>query len=109
MRAILFGLATGNFASGFAPIFELLLWPGLALLLYATFTQVWLNQLPAAFRDGSFITAALIGNFVVLPVLVLGVLMLVLVLLVPAPTRSSPSRTRPTETFAGPSRSRLDC
>lgn len=77
LAAILLGLALGGFAPVLAPTFELLLWPGLALLLYATFTQVRLNQLPAAFKDGAFISAALIGNFVVLPVLVLGVLMLV--------------------------------
>ncbi|MCX8999695.1 arsenic resistance protein [Rhizobiaceae bacterium BDR2-2] len=77
LAAILLGLATGSAVPGLAPVFELLLWPGLALLLYATFTQVRLDQLPAAFRDGSFIFAALIGNFVVLPVLVWGVLMLV--------------------------------
>ncbi|MGE4340662.1 MAG: arsenic resistance protein, partial [Pigmentiphaga sp.] len=55
---------------------ERLLWPGLALLLYATFTQVPFDQLPAAFKDGAFISAALLGNFVVLPVLVLGVVAL---------------------------------
>lgn len=77
LAAILLGLAIGRSAAILAPTFELLLWPGLALLLYATFTQVRLNQLPVAFRDGTFISAALIGNFVVLPVLVLGVLMLV--------------------------------
>lgn len=77
LAAILLGLAIGSAAPALAPTFELLLWPGLALLLYATFTQVRLNQLPAAFKDGAFIAAALIGNFVVLPVLVLGVLMLV--------------------------------
>ncbi|KUO51845.1 MAG: bile acid:sodium symporter [Sphingomonadales bacterium BRH_c42] len=77
LAAILLGLVIGSVAPGLAPMFELLLWPGLALLLYATFTQVRLDQLPAAFRDRKFISAALLGNFIVLPVLVLGVLMLV--------------------------------
>lgn len=76
LAAILLGLAIGSFAQGVAPTFELLLWPALALLLYATFTQVRLDQLPAAFKDGAFISAALIGNFLVLPVLIFGVLML---------------------------------
>lgn len=76
LAAILLGLAIGSFAQGIAPTFELLLWPVLAVLLYATFTQVRLDQLPAAFKDGIFISAALIGNFFVLPVLVFGVLML---------------------------------
>ena len=75
--AIIIGLAIGSVAPGLAPTFELLLWPGLALLLYATFTQVRLDQLPAAFKDGAFNSSALIGNFVVLPVLVWGVLLLV--------------------------------
>lgn len=76
LAAILLGLTIGSFATGLAPSFERLLWPGLALLLYATFTQVPFNQLPAAFKDGAFISAALLGNFVVLPVLAFGVLML---------------------------------
>ncbi len=75
--AIIIGLVIGSVASGLASRLELLLWPGLALLLYSTFTQVRFDQLPAAFKDSRFISAALFGNFVVLPVLVFGVLMLV--------------------------------
>jgi ACR3 family arsenite transporter len=75
--AILIGLATGGAAPGLAAAFEPLLWPGLALLLYATFTQAGLVELPASFKDGAFLSAALLGNFIVLPILVSGVLALV--------------------------------
>lgn len=77
LAAIILGLALGSVAPALAPTLELLLWPALAILLYVTFTQVRLDQLPAAFKDARFVSAALIGNFVVLPVLVWGVLMLV--------------------------------
>ncbi|RWR32335.1 arsenic resistance protein [Sinirhodobacter populi] len=77
LAAILAGLGIGSIAPGLAPVFEWLLWPGLALLMYATFTQVRLSRLPAAFRDRAFISAALSGNFIVVPVLVWGVLHLV--------------------------------
>ena len=74
--ALLFGLAVGGGAPALAPVFERLLWPGLALLLYVTFTQVPLARLPAAFKDGAFMSAALLGNFVILPLLVWGVVSL---------------------------------
>jgi len=51
-------------------VFEALLWPLLVLLLYATFVQVPLLHLSAAFRDHRFSAAMLLGNFVVLPALV---------------------------------------
>lgn len=51
-------------------MFEALLWPLLVLLLYATFVQVPLLHLSAAFRDHRFSAAMLLGNFVVLPALV---------------------------------------
>ncbi len=75
--AIILGLIVGGAVAALAPTFERLLWPSLALLLYATFTQVRLDQLPAAFKDRAFISAAMIGNFIVLPLLILGVLTLV--------------------------------
>lgn len=75
--AIIIGLALGNAAPALAPTLEALLWPALAVLLYATFTQVPFAQLPVAFKDARFVSAALIGNFVVLPVLVWSILLLV--------------------------------
>lgn len=76
LAAIIIGLALGSAAPALAPALEALLWPALAVLLYTTFTQVPLAQLPAAFRDVRFVSAALIGNFAVLPVLIWGVLLL---------------------------------
>ncbi|MFN7177396.1 MAG: arsenic resistance protein [Thermaurantiacus sp.] len=94
LAAILAGFALGVAAPAAAPAFEALLWPALALLLAATFTQVPLVELPAAFRDRRFITAVLVANFVAVPLLVAALLPLlppdpairlgvVLVLLVP--------------------------
>lgn len=92
--AILVGLMLGSAFPALAPAFEALLWPALAALLYTTFTQIRLIDLPTAFSDIRFVCAALIGNFLLLPLLVFAVLMLapddpaillglVLVLLVP--------------------------
>jgi hypothetical protein len=49
---------------------EMLLWPALGLLLYATFTQIPLTRLSTALRDGRFLTALLLGNFVLIPLIV---------------------------------------
>lgn len=49
---------------------ERVLWPMLGLLLYATFTQVPLRRLPAAWRNLRFMSALLTANFVLVPVLV---------------------------------------
>ena len=51
---------------------EVILWPVLGLLLYATFAQVPLLHLNDAFLDHRFIKAVLIGNFILLPLLVWG-------------------------------------
>lgn len=72
--AILAGLGVGSAAPALAPSFEMVLWPALGFLLYTTFTQVPLIHLPAAFRDLRFMSAALIGNFVFVPLLVGGLL-----------------------------------
>ncbi len=74
--AILAGLGIGSTAPMLAPLLETLLWPILGLLLFTTFTQVALTQLPEAFRDGRFMSATLLGNFVVLPVAVWGLTVL---------------------------------
>ena len=75
--AITVGLMLGNGAPGAARVLEHMLWPALALLMYATFTQIPLAQLPAAFKDIRFVLATLVGNFVILPILVATVLLLV--------------------------------
>lgn len=77
LAAIVIGLAIGSAVPDLAAAFEALLWPALAVLLFTTFTQVPFVQLPAAFKDMRFVSAALIGNFAVLPVLIWGVLLLV--------------------------------
>tara|TARA_R110000823_G_scaffold119998_8_gene244374 strand:- start:42134 stop:43111 length:978 start_codon:yes stop_codon:yes gene_type:complete len=68
--AVLAGLCVGTLAPGVGPLFEVLLWPVLATLLYATFVQVPLLHVREAFRDGRFGLASLLGNFVVIPLLV---------------------------------------
>lgn len=70
LAAIAAGLAAGASAPGVAGPMEAALWPALAALLYATFTQVPLNHLPEAFRDARFMAAVLVANFVLVPLLV---------------------------------------
>ncbi|MDD4966095.1 arsenic resistance protein [Halothiobacillus sp.] len=70
LAAIAGGLLLGSVAPGIGPRFEALLWPVLAALLYATFVQVPLLHVRDAFRDGRFVLAILLGNFVFIPLLV---------------------------------------
>jgi len=70
LAAIVCGLALGSVAPDVAPRFETLLWPVLAALLYSTFVQVPLLHVREAFRDGRFVLAILLGNFVLIPLLV---------------------------------------
>lgn len=74
--AILIGLGFGAALPGVAIRLEPLLWPLLALLLFATFSQVALLRLTAAFRDLRFVATAMAGNFLLLPLLVWGMLAL---------------------------------
>lgn len=73
--AITLGLGMGTAVPAVGPIFEALLWPVLVLLLYTTFVQVPLLHLREAFADHRFITAILVGNFVIVPLAVWGLLM----------------------------------
>ncbi|MGO2518638.1 MAG: arsenic resistance protein [Microbacterium sp.] len=88
------GLLVGTFAPGSAAVFEVAVWPVLALLLFVTFVQMPLDRMAEAFKDVRFLVAALLGNFVVLPLMVWGLIQffpsdavirlgLLLVLLVP--------------------------
>lgn len=77
LAAIIAGLLLGTAAPAAGPSLEFLLWPSLAALLYTTFTQVPLGHLPAAFRDLRLMSAVLLGNFIVLPLLVWAVMILV--------------------------------
>jgi len=74
--AIAVGLLVGALLPGQVGILEGLLWPVLGVLLYATFTQVPLTHLRDAFRDPRFIAAAVVGNFLVLPLVVWGLVSL---------------------------------
>jgi len=72
LSAILAGLLVGSLWTSTHAVFETLLWPSLALLLFATFVQVPLLHVREAFADRRFVTAVLTGNFVILPLLVWG-------------------------------------
>lgn len=70
LATIIGGLGLGIVAPGIGPGFEILLWPVLAALLYATFVQVPLLHVRDAFRDRRFVLAIVLGNFVLIPVVV---------------------------------------
>lgn len=63
------GLALGVLAPVRVAAFEQLLWPLLGVLLYATFTQIPLLHIKQSVADVRFMTALLVGNFVVIPAL----------------------------------------
>lgn len=67
LAALGLGLGAGSAWPSVAPGLEALLWPTLAMLLYATFVQVPLLHVREAFGDRRFVAAVLIGNFVLLP------------------------------------------
>ncbi|QSB14618.1 arsenic resistance protein [Natronosporangium hydrolyticum] len=94
LATLALGLTVGTLWPAVGETVESLVWPTLALLLYATFTQTPLTSIPTAFRDGRFLLTALLGNFVIIPAVVWGLvafappddalrLGLLLVLLVP--------------------------
>lgn len=76
LGAVALGLVIGTVWPQAGHAVETLVWPVLAMLLYATFTQVPLVSIPAAFTDGRFLATALAGNFVLIPVLVWGLVRL---------------------------------
>ncbi|MCX7801284.1 MAG: hypothetical protein N2109_13210, partial [Fimbriimonadales bacterium] len=69
LAAIAAGWAAGIARPEASGAFEAALWPALAALLFATFLHVPLWRLKEASRDGRFLLAVLVGNFVVVPVL----------------------------------------
>lgn len=69
LGAIAAGLLAGNAAPGAGAFFGSLLWPALAVLLYAAFVQVPLLQWRHAIADRRFTLVVLAGNFVLGPVL----------------------------------------
>lgn len=52
----------------------MLIWPALALLLYATFVPIPLLHVGEGLRDHRFLAATTLGNFVAVPLLVWGLL-----------------------------------
>ncbi|WP_131103613.1 arsenic resistance protein [Ornithinimicrobium sufpigmenti] len=76
LAALVLGLLLGRAAPGLDGAAEASVWPVLAVLLYATFTQLPLTSVPAAFRDARFLGTALVGNFVLVPLLVWGLVQL---------------------------------
>lgn len=69
------GLTLGVLAPTRVAPLEQLLWPLLGVLLYATFTQIPLLHIKQSVADVRFMTALLVGNFVVIPAL-LGLLVM---------------------------------
>jgi ACR3 family arsenite efflux pump ArsB len=67
---LLAGLLFGVQAPASAVALEPLLWPVLGLLLFSVFTQIPLDELPAAFADRRFLAALMTSNFLVVPVIV---------------------------------------
>ncbi|MDZ7832813.1 MAG: hypothetical protein U5L07_13745 [Desulfobacterales bacterium] len=74
LAAITCGLLVGIVLPNQVGALELVLWPVLGLLLYATFTQVPLAYLHEAFAGSRFIAAVVIGNFILLPFVVWGLM-----------------------------------
>ena len=74
LTGILLGLLVGVKFPEQSQILEWALWPLLGMLLYTTFTQVPLAHLREAFSDSRFMLAAVIGNFVVLPLIAWGLM-----------------------------------
>lgn len=72
LAAIGSGLAIGTLLPGRLRVLETMLWPVLALLLYTTFTQVPLAHMRQAIADTRFVIAAVVGNFLLVPVLLWG-------------------------------------
>jgi arsenite transporter len=77
LAAIACGLLVGTVLPNQVGALDLMLWPVLGLLLYATFTQVPLAHLREAFGDPRFIAAAVIGNFILVPFVVWGLMIVV--------------------------------
>jgi ACR3 family arsenite efflux pump ArsB len=70
--AVLAGLWLGIRSPGTTHLLKGLIWPLLGLLLYVTFTQVPLSRLRPGPGRLRFLSAALLGNFLVIPLIVWG-------------------------------------
>ena len=74
LAGIILGLMVGVKFPGQSGFLELALWPLLGMLLYTTFTQIPLAHLREAFSDSRFMSAAVVGNFIALPLIVWGLM-----------------------------------
>lgn len=74
LLGITLGLAVGVVFPDQSGILELALWPVLGVLLYTTFTQIPMSHVREAFASSRFMGAAVIGNFVILPLIVWGLM-----------------------------------
>jgi ACR3 family arsenite efflux pump ArsB len=70
LAAIVLGALVGLAAPSVAPALETAITPTLGLLLYATFLAVPFARIGGALRDGRFLAAVLVLNFVLVPILV---------------------------------------
>lgn len=77
LGAVAVGLGVGSVLGDPAERLEVVIHPLLALLLFATFAQIRIGQVRAALADRRFLAAALVANFVIVPVIVWGLLPLV--------------------------------
>lgn len=77
LAAIAAGAALGMLLPGWSHPLEVSITPALGLLLFATFLGVPFARLGAALRDGRFLVAVLVLNFVLVPALVFGLSRLV--------------------------------
>lgn len=74
--AISLGLISGVMYPDAGSYLEVAVWPLLGLLLFSTFTQVSLTHLCDISISPRFLLAAVVGNFVLIPIVVAGLLML---------------------------------
>ncbi|MGM0702365.1 MAG: arsenic resistance protein [Pseudomonadota bacterium] len=70
LAAIAAGLTVGTRSPALTERLAVVIWPLLAALLYATFTQVPLTRLRAGLAQVRFLAAAGLGNFVAIPFIV---------------------------------------
>ncbi|WP_419144840.1 arsenic resistance protein [Microbacterium binotii] len=70
LAAIALGVVVGLTAPAIAPTLEAAITPALGVLLYATFLAVPFARIGRALRDGRFLAAVLVLNFVLVPIVV---------------------------------------
>lgn len=76
LAALSLGLILGLMAPEIGSRLEIAIWPLLGVLLYSTFTQVPLTHLREAFSKPQLLCAAIVGNFIIIPMVVVVLLLL---------------------------------